>query len=218
MGAFLSDASLRVNVMETTSIRHVAAFDFDGTITCKDTFIDFARFSLPVTRFWKGVVFFSPLLLLVVLKLISGGWVKERLFSFYFRGWRREDYHQAAQSYCDHQFQSLIRPKAKECIAAHLTEGHEVLLVSACTEEVLRPFAERLGIKLENVLGTRTAFKDGVLTGVFDGTNCKGPEKVRRLLERLPNRNSYHLDAYGDSSGDKELLAFADSSFYKVFE
>ena len=205
-------------VMKTPDTEYVAAFDFDGTITRKDTFIDFARFALPTPRFWGGLVLFSPLLVLVVLKLISGGRVKERLFAFYFGGWRRNDYHAAAQAYCDNRFSVLIRPQARDCIADHLAAGHEVLLVSACTEEVLRPFAARLGIKPENVLGTRTAFRDGRLTGDFAGINCKGAEKVRRLLARLPNRSSYHLDAYGDSDGDKELLAFADNGFYRVFE
>lgn len=207
-----------MSVMKTTDTQYVAAFDFDGTITRKDTFIDFARFAVPMTRFLGGLILFSPLLVLVVLKLISGGWVKERLFAFYFRGWRRDDYCAAAQVYCDSRFSILIRTRARLCIADHLSAGHEVLLVSACTEEVLRPFAARLGIKPENVLGTRTAFLNGRLTGDFAGINCKGAEKVRRLLARLPNRSGYHLDAYGDSDGDKELLAFADNGFYKVFE
>ena len=45
--------------------------------------------------------------------------------------------------------------------------------------------------------------------------NCYGKEKVNRLKEVEPNRNDYHLTAYGDSRGDKEMFAFADT-YYKV--
>jgi phosphoserine phosphatase len=39
---------------------------------------------------------------------------------------------------------------------------------------------------------------------------------VNRILALYPDRNTYHLTAYGDSRGDKELLAFADESHYQA--
>ncbi len=196
----------------------VAAFDFDGTVTQKDTFIDFARFSLSSWRFWFGIFLFSPLLALVVLHAISGGWVKEKLFSFWFSGWTYEAYQEKAIAYCNQRFDQLIRPKALASIQEHLKKGHELFFVSACTEEVLKPFAKRLGIPLGNVLGTKTSVLNEKLTGHFEGANCKGAEKVKRLLSAKPNRSEYYLVAYGDSSGDKELLRFADKSFYREFQ
>lgn len=41
--------------------------------------------------------------------------------------------------------------------------------------------------------------------------NCYGAEKVHRLLEIFPQRDSYTLVAYGNSDGDIPLLEFADS-------
>lgn len=41
--------------------------------------------------------------------------------------------------------------------------------------------------------------------------------KVNRLKAIYPNRQDYHLTAFGDSRGDKEMLAFADESYYKPF-
>ena len=204
--------------MTSTEKPVVAAFDFDGTITSKDTFIDFARFSLSPVRFWVGLVLFSPLLVMVVLKLISGGWVKERLFSHWFVGWTLAEYRAAAQAYCDSKFEALVRPKARNCIEAHRNAGDEVFLVSASTKELLMPFAKRLGLWKENVLGTTVATENGRLTGAFASANCKGAEKVRRLLSVKPRRDAYRLVAYGDSAGDKELLAFADQGFYREFE
>ena len=67
------------------------------------------------------------------------------------------------------------------------------------------------------ILGTQIEEKDGLLTGRFLTKNCYGEEKVNRLLKKYPNRKDYHLMAYGDSQGDKELLAFADEAHYKPF-
>ena len=119
----------------------VAAFDFDGTITNKDTFFDFAKFSVPALRFWAGVALFSPLLAMVVLKLTSGGAVKEKIFSFYYRDWPLSRYQKVAQAYCDRNFEKLVRPRARESIKRHLDAGDRVLIVSASTQELIKPFA-----------------------------------------------------------------------------
>ena len=44
--------------------------------------------------------------------------------------------------------------------------------------------------------------------------NCYGQEKVNRFLQVEPDRKSYVLYAYGDSSGDKEMIALADVGTY----
>jgi phosphoserine phosphatase len=67
------------------------------------------------------------------------------------------------------------------------------------------------------VVGTQIEVIDGKLTGRFLSKNCYGQEKVNRILSLYPNRQDYHLTAYGDSRGDKEMLAFADESHFKPF-
>jgi len=62
------------------------------------------------------------------------------------------------------------------------------------------------------VLGTQIEVIDGRLTGRFLTPNCYGQEKVRRILTLHPDRSAYHLTAYGDSRGDREMLAFADEA------
>ena len=80
----------------------------------------------------------------------------------------------------------------------------------------VKPFAESLGIN--QVLGTQLELSGtGHLTGRFATANCYGEEKVKRLLQLYPDRTQYRLVVYGDSRGDKELLAFSDESYYKQF-
>ena len=55
---------------------------------------------------------------------------------------------------------------------------------------------------------------NGLLTGRFKTANCSGQEKVNRLLEIEPHREDYYLYAYGNSTGDKEMLEMADEAFY----
>lgn len=86
-----------------------------------------------------------------------------------------------------------------------------MLIVSASIDNWVQPFFPQV-----KVLGTQIEVKDGCLTGRFLTKNCYGQEKVNRILALYPDRNTYHLTAYGDSRGDKELLAFADESHYQA--
>ncbi len=104
----------------------------------------------------------------------------------------------------------ILRPGGIEMIRKAKAEGHEVVIVSASIENWVQPFFPDV-----KVMGTKIETRDGLLTGRFLSRNCYGEEKVRRFLELYPDRQNYHLIAYGDSGGDRALLAFADESHYK---
>jgi phosphatidylglycerophosphatase C len=90
----------------------------------------------------------------------------------------------------------------------HRDEGHEIVVVSASLDVYLRPLVPRLGV--DHVIAcTLEADPRSVLTGELVGGNVRGPEKVRRLDAWLGD-DAVELWAYGDSSGDDELLARAD--------
>jgi phosphatidylglycerophosphatase C len=86
--------------------------------------------------------------------------------------------------------------------------------VSASLGVYLRPLGTLLGV--HDVLCTEAVLgDDGVYTGEMIGANCRGPEKVRRLQSWLAEHDlgDSELWAYGDSAGDRELLAAADQAF-----
>lgn len=105
-----------------------------------------------------------------------------------------------------------MRPLGIAAIAQAQQEGAEVVIISASIDNWVQPFFPSV-----KVLGTQVEVRDGRLTGRFLSSNCFGQEKVNRLLTVYPQRSDYHLTAYGDSKGDRELLAFADESYYKPF-
>ena len=87
-----------------------------------------------------------------------------------------------------------------------------MLIVSASIDNWVQPFFPKV-----KIVGTQVEVENGLLTGRFLTKNCYGQEKVNRILAIYPNRREYKLIAFGDSEGDKELLAFADEAHYKPF-
>jgi phosphatidylglycerophosphatase C len=87
------------------------------------------------------------------------------------------------------------------------------ILVSASLEIYLLPWAKTIG--LDQVIGTRLAVQNGLLTGRIIGQNCYGAEKVKRLQAVLGDLSQYCIYAYGDSRGDRELLEIATCPYYR---
>lgn len=195
--------------------RTIAAFDFDGTITTKDTLFDFVKFCVGNPRFFIGIIIISPILILFKLKLIKNSLAKQLMFAFYFKSMPIEKFNNFGLAYVK-RINEIINPEAMDKIKWHQQQGHEVVIVSASIENWITPWANTQGIK--TVLSTKIDSTDGKLSGKFASINCHGQEKVNRLLQYLDNNISMELYAYGDSNGDKELLALANHPFYRKFK
>ena len=188
------------------SMKQLFAFDFDGTLTTRDTLIAFIRYACGTPRFLLGFLLHAPLLVLMKLRLYSNGKAKQRLFSWFFRGMPLEAFDALCQSFAS-THRHLLRPETVCLLQQALSEGAEVLVVSASIDNWVQPFFPTV-----TVLGTQIEVIDGRLTGRFLTPNCYGQEKVRRIVALHPDRSAYRLTAYGDSRGDRELLAFADEA------
>lgn len=70
----------------------IAVFDFDGTITKKDTLLEFIKFNKGKWYFFFGFILFSPMLLAMKLKIYPNWKVKQHLFSFFYKGIPLEKY------------------------------------------------------------------------------------------------------------------------------
>ena len=196
-------------------MKRIVAFDFDGTLTTKDTLLEFVRYAKGSTNFWLGFLRYTPQLVMMKLGLYPNYKVKQKVFSFFFKGMTLEAFDELCQRFARDN-QHLLRPMGIKTIQQVMADGAEVLIVSASIDNWVRPFFKNHE-PIPMILGTQIEVKDGLLTGRFLTKNCYGQEKVNRLLEKYPNRKDYHLTAYGDSRGDKELLAFADEVHYKPF-
>ncbi|GHV34995.1 phosphoserine phosphatase [Bacteroidia bacterium] len=197
-------------------MQQIAAFDFDGTITKKDSFTEFIKFSKGKCRFYMAILIFLPLLAAMKLKMYPNWKVKQRMFSYFFKGMKLKDFDYLCEAFCK-QSGDLLRKEAVEAINQHIENGDILVIISASIENWVHFFAQKLSISI--ILCTKVEMDvNNCITGHFSTKNCYGQEKVNRFLQEFPNRKSYRLTAYGDSRGDKELLNFSDKSYYKTFK
>ncbi|SFG36141.1 HAD family hydrolase [Prevotella sp. KH2C16] len=193
-------------------MKQVWVFDFDGTITRRDSLLEFIRFASGNGRFCLGFLLYSPLLVLMKLRLYPNWKAKQKVFSYFFRGKTTAEFDALCRSFVEEK-RSLIRPEAAEKIAEGRRQGVQVMVVSASVDNWVQPFFPSV-----KVLGTKVEVADGRLTGRFLTRNCYGAEKVNRLKEVLTDpREAYHIVAFGDSRGDKELLEYADEGYFRPF-
>ncbi|MBP6527121.1 MAG: haloacid dehalogenase-like hydrolase [Prevotella sp.] len=187
-------------------------FDFDGTITTKDTLLEFILYSCGKVKFLLGFLLYSPLLILMKFGLYPNWKAKQHVFSYFFRGMKIDDFDSVCRRFAvDCRY--LLRPEAVKDIETAMTEGIKVYVVSASIDNWVQPFFE-----FAKVLGTQIEVINGILTGRFMTPNCYGPEKVRRIKEVLTEpRSHYYIIAYGDSRGDKEMLDYADEEYFRPF-
>lgn len=193
----------------------IAFFDFDGTITTSDTMFVFFRYAKGPFWYWVYVLLLSPVFVLYKLKLLPGQIAKEISLIVLFKGIHQDELNRIGKEFCASKIDGIVRPKAWQKILWHREQGHEVYIVSASAEEWLRPWTEEKGI---NLICTSLLYNEhGKFTGRINGKNCNGKEKVCRIEERINLKEYETIYAYGDTSGDKDMLEIATFGEFRPF-
>jgi HAD superfamily hydrolase (TIGR01490 family) len=187
----------------------IAAFDFDGTLTRRDSLI-------PYLNFLKGSLLKDYIELLPVLIKYAAGFadrqdVKETLLKGAFRSLSLAEVQKKADEFANTHLDLLLKPEAMKRFHWHKERGDKCLLISANLDLYLNPWGRRHGFE---VISSRV---NPDLSGHLIGKNCRGEEKVKRLLQEEGSKDTFELWAYGDSRGDKELLELADHPFFNSF-
>lgn len=196
-------------------MKKIYAFDFDGTLTKRDTLIAFLLYAKGWKELIKCFAMHLHLLLAMRIGLADSGKVKERIFAHYFKGMQEKTFDDLCSRFAEsHKY--LLREKGIQKISEALAENDStVMIVSASINNWVAPFFKDM--PAIEIFCTRIETVNCVLTGRFLSANCRKAEKVRRILALHPDRKSYYLTAYGDSAGDIEMLNFADEGYYKPF-
>ena len=192
-------------------MKKIVAFDFDGTLTTRDTLLMFILHAKGIDAFIRGFLYRLPLIIMMKMRLYPNYQAKQKVFSYFFKGMPLETFNSLCRHFAKKNHH-LLRPEGLKTLKEAQATGAEVLIVSASIDNWVQPFFPYV-----KVLGTQIEVENGRLTGRFLTKNCYGQEKVNRIKELYPHREEYHLTAYGDSNGDRELLAFADEAHYKPF-
>ncbi|HEY9049717.1 MAG TPA: HAD family hydrolase [Ohtaekwangia sp.] len=192
----------------------LALFDFDGTITTHDTLFEFIRFSKGSSAFYTGFLFLSPMLVLFKAGIISNSQAKQYVLSYFFKGMDVHTFNQWCKDFAKQCIPQLIRSKALDEIRQHQANGYKVVIVSASPENWVKPWADSLSVEC---IATRMEVIAGKITGKFQGMNCHGEEKVERIRAYLNTNDFSPIYTYGDTSGDRPMLALGNHAHYKPF-
>jgi HAD superfamily hydrolase (TIGR01490 family) len=192
----------------------IAFFDFDGTITTKDTLFEIIRYHKGSPALYAGMTLLSPALVAFKLKLISTQQMKEMVFRFFFGGSNVDAFRKKCAEFCAEHLPALVKENALQAIRQHLVQGHQVAVVTASAEDWVEPWCNSLGIVC---IGTRLEVRNALITGKIHGLNCNGPEKVERIKQTFDLNGYDDIYAYGDTSGDKPMLAMAKYGYFQKF-
>lgn len=190
--------------------KRLALFDFDGTLTTRDSLIPFACMAIGRWKVLVALMRALPWILMWKMGLIPNSRAKEKLFGFMYKGIKFSDLQNVGDKFSaviDGMLRKNMVERLQKCIAG----GYEVAIVSAGLTVRIEPWARRQGNI--RVLATEPEIdSSGKITGKFLAPNCYGQEKVNRIREAFPDLNDYQVVAYGDSAGDKEMLSLANIS------
>ena len=195
--------------MTQPAVADVAAFDVDGTLTVRDCVKPF----LLRVGGWRGVsraLLRKPAASLGAAARRDRDRFKELLVGGVLRGRKVAQVEALGEQFAEQVAAGWLRPDTLARLRWHQRAGHRIVLVSASLGPYLRPLGRHLGV--DDVLCAEPLRAGDEFADGLDGANCRAEEKVRRLDAWLLSQRWQDATvwAYGDSAGDRELLARAD--------
>ena len=193
----------------------IVAFDFDGTLTVRDSFTGFLRWRAGGRGWLKGLARLTPDVAAYMADRDRGR-LKAASVREFLKGVSRDRLEADAEAFASRVWPGFMRHDALACWHDWGRRGAFRVIVTASPDITVAPFARRLGA--EALLGTPLVFDSGDrVTGAFAGPNCRGEEKVRRLRAAFGD-DMLLAAAYGDTTGDTEMLAMADEAGFRRFK
>ncbi len=192
----------------------IAFFDFDGTITTKDSFLEMIKFHKGKATFYIGFALLMPVLALYKMNLIPNWKAKEIVLQYFFKNTPIAIFNAAAKLFAETQIPKMLRSTAINKLNWHKENNHRIVIVSASASHWLKDWSKVLNVEL---IATELEIKDGKVTGRLASANCFGIEKANRIKAIINLAEYSEIYAYGDSKGDKEMLALATKAYLKKF-
>ena len=170
----------------------LALFDFDGTLTTRETFPGFVRTAVPPQRLRIGGALLAPVVAGYRLRLVSGSRVRAAVVRVGLRGMRVDEFERRACAYAQAILPALLRPDAIARLDWHCGRGDTVAIVSGNFDALLRPWCDARGVAL---IASSLEHRAGVLTGRYAGPQCVGAQKTARVAARFDLRRYARVHA-----------------------
>lgn len=193
----------------------LAIFDIDYTLTKKETSIELYKYMLKKD---KKLLKYLPSHIITglfySLKVYNAGRTKENFLRF-LSGTSEDELKFIVKSFYKEKLESILYEDGIKAIKDFKEKGYKIYLISASPEFYVNEF---YNIKeVDKVIGTKFQMNDGKFSCKISGENCKGEEKVKRLMEELKKdnievdfKNSY---MFSDSLSDLPLLKLVGKGY-----
>ena len=181
----------------------VAFFDFDGTITFKDSFMEFVKYSNGSFQLVLCIFLNAPFIVLYYLKLYSNHQLKEGFFSFFFKNSLETEVTAKGVLFSKNQLSKICFPSAMRLIQWHKAQNHDVYILTASSNIWLNDWCKTNNLIL---IGTEFETINGFYTGKIAGENCHGQEKLNRIKALLNQYNPEETYGYGNEKSDSYYL------------
>ena len=181
--------------------KKLVLFDFDGTLTTKDSLWAFLFHANTRVRVYFHLLLLFPYFILGALKLINKGAIKEKLLQSLLKNFNKDEITELAFRF-QTKIPSILNQEVYNEFKNHISNKEEVCIVSASLDFWLIPFAKEHNCQL-----ICTNWNYG--TNQFSTKNCNGIEKVTRIKSKYNLADFKTIIAYGNSKGDDQMMALA---------
>ncbi|WP_299346827.1 HAD family hydrolase [uncultured Pseudoxanthomonas sp.] len=189
----------------------LALFDFDGTLTTRETFPDFMRHAVARPRLLVGGVLLAPVVFGYRRGWVAGNLTRASIVQVGLRGVDASRLRAQGDAFAREVLPDVLRPEAMARLAWHRERGDRIVVVSGGLDVYLAPWCATQGVEL---LCSVLAERDGRITG-YAGAQCVGEEKVRRVRALCDPQAYAAIHAYGDTHEDNAMLAMAHHRTYR---
>lgn len=189
----------------------LALFDFDGTLTTRETFPDFMRYAVARPRLLAGGVLLAPVVFGYRRGLVAGNPTRASIVQVGLRGVDAARLRGKGETFARDMLPAVLRTDAMARLQWHRERGDRIVIVSGGLDVYLAPWCAAQGVE---VLCSVLAERNGRIIG-YAGAQCVGDEKVRRVRVLCDPQAYTAVHAYGDTHEDLALLAMAHHRTYR---
>jgi phosphatidylglycerophosphatase C len=189
----------------------IAIFDLDRTLTRRGCFTPFILYV--AIRRPRRFLSFHRIILAALLKIV-GLYRRDDIKLLMWRevvgGLSREEAETLGNTFARVWIQNELRRQTKTNIKKHQEAGDRLILATAAMDIIADPIGRTLGF--DDIISTRTHWTaKGRVSGNFDGENCYGEEKLRRVNLILGDFAPSKTLAYSDHVTDLPILLWAEN-------
>ena len=190
-------------------------FDFDGTLTKKDSFAEFLKFTHGKFRFYLGLIWLAPKLIAWRYGWISAQDGKVMVLKHFYKNKTKKQLETWGKTFCETIVPTILFKESMPTIQQYQSQGHHIAVVTASLDTWIAPFCNAHNLDL---ISTRLAYENGVFKGQLVTKNCNFKEKAKRIKAAYDLSRYSDIIAYGNSKGDKVMLELADVAYFRKFK